>query len=167
MAETSRISREDRLGIGDMNKMFCKRFPKSSAPVLMMFIILAGCATPVKQAGNFRVETRDSAEIRILDAQARVKPGGLVVTGAIHFAPNLPPETVHSVDIVVTGPDGQEIRKFTSQYFPAPKPDKRKPQQAHFTMVTYSVPPAGTVIKVSLTPEPKPDELGEPAPESR
>lgn len=125
---------------------------------MIALMALSGCATSPKTSGSFPVELSSSPEIQITKAEAFVKPYGLVVTGKIHFAANLPAANVHSVDILITGPAGQEARKFTSQYFPAPKANKRKPQHAQFTMVTYSVPPAGSVIQVSLTPEPKPDQ---------
>ena len=153
-----------------------ERNPKpgwSSIPALVrplvsvVLVLLAGCATAPKPSGSFPVKISSSPPIEITSATARVEPYGLVVTGRIHCAPNLPAATMHSVDISITGPDGREIRKFTSQYFPAPKPDKKKPQRAHFTMVTYAVPPAGSVIKVSLTTEPKPGQPEEPTPENR
>lgn len=139
-------------------------------PALLACLLLQGCVAMPKSTGNFPVKVSSAGPVEITSATAHTAPYGLVVTGHIHIAPNLPAETVHSVDIDITGPDGVEIRKFTSQYFPEPKPGKRKPQRAHFTMVTYSVPPAGSAITVTLTPEPKPDELGEagqPAPENR
>jgi len=141
-----------------------KPFPSSGA--VMMCLALAGCATAPKPAGNFPVNASSTAEIQIANAKARVEPYGLVITGQVFLAPHLPVQTTHSIDIVISGPDGGQIRKFTSQYFPTPKANKRKAQRAHFTMVTYSVPPPGSVINVSLTPEPKPDEPEPPAPEN-
>lgn len=137
--------------------------------------MLAGCATAPKPTASFPVKvTASSGPVQITGATAHVVPYGLVVKGQIHIAPNIQIAAVHSVDVVITGADGNEIRKFTSQYFPAPKIYKKKPQQAHFTVVTYSVPPAGSVIDVSLTPEAKtehpgsyPELPGKPAPENR
>ncbi len=62
------------------------------------------------------------------------------------------------MDIIVTGPDGKGINNVTCAYYPTPKPDKKKPQQAHFTVVLYSVPQPGSTIEVLLTPAPIPDQ---------
>jgi hypothetical protein len=119
---------------------------------------LAGCATPSKPEGGFHVDVDSSPEIQITNVKALVEPYGLVLTGAIHLAPNLPPMSQHSVDIIVTGPDGAGIRKLTSAYYPTPKPDRKKAQHAHFTAVMYTVPPPGSMIDVSLTLQPTPDQ---------
>jgi hypothetical protein len=104
------------------------------------------------------VKISSSPQIQIADVKTRVERYGLVVTGAVRLAPNLPAGTQHSVDIIVTGPDGKGICKMTSAYYPTPKPGRKKPQHAHFTVVMYSVPPAGSSIQVELTPEPVPDQ---------
>ncbi len=142
------------------------------AVVLLACLALAGCAAP--PAGQMaRVDVSIQASggpVGITHAQARVQHYGLVISGGISIAPHTPAQTVHSVDIVIMGPDGAQIRKFTSQYFPAPRADRKKPQRAHFTMITYELPPAGSTVQVSLTPQPKvevPPPKGEPAPESR
>ena len=140
----------------------------SSSPVVLIVIacaVLAGCAAPSKSPAGYRVqvESKPASGVQIVSASARAESYGLVVSGAIHLAPNLPASSVHSVDIVVTGPDGKEIRKMTSQYYPTPKPGKKKPQKAHFAVVMYTAPPPGSVINVSLTPEIR---LAEPVPEN-
>ena len=53
--------------------------------------------------------------------------------------------------------NGKEIRKFTTQYHPEPRLNRPKAQIAHFTLVMANAPPAGSVIKVTLTPEPVSD----------
>lgn len=149
-----------------------------SAVIVLACATMAGCAITPKPTGSLPVKVNSSGPVEITSATALILPYGLVVKGMIHIGPNIQIAAVHSVDVSIAGPDGKEIRKFTTQYFPAPKIYKKKPQQAHFTLVTYSVPPPGSVISVSLTPEPKVDhpddqdgdslaETGGPTPENR
>ena len=144
--------------------------PRLPSIVLMAFLALAGCASTPRQAGsNFEtvIKGPTGGPIEITSARALVERYGLVVTGAISLAPYLPAQEVHSVDVTIKEPDKTELRTFTTGYFPAPKANKRKPQHARFTLMSYEVPPAGSVVEVSLTPQPKPEDPGQPAPENQ
>jgi hypothetical protein len=147
----------------------------STIAILAACLAIAGCATVHDHGAAFPVSIAPGAEqVRIVDATARVEPYGLVVRGDIAIAAHSPAPAVHSVDIVIAGPDKREIRKFTTLYFPAPKAGRKKLQRADFAIVTYEVPPTGSSVSVSFTPQPKqaepsipPSEPETPAPENR
>ncbi len=132
---------------------------KNTPPLLILLasLLLAGCAAPKKQAGNFRVDIQSSKDIQVTSAKAYSQPFGLVVTGKVVVKSMILSTEERTLDVVAIGPDGKEWKKLTTHYYPTPKPSKAKPQKAVFTVVMAAVPPDGSVIRISLTPPPKPE----------
>lgn len=132
----------------------------SFALVLFAILALAGCAADTGHHGDYRISTRSSdARVEIANVKTRVQKYGLVITGQVHIAPNINTTPVPlTVDIAVTGTDGKGAGKFTCAYYPIPKPNKKKPQTAHFTVVMSNVAPPGSSVDVSLTPPAVPDQ---------
>jgi hypothetical protein len=132
-----------------------RKLPGFVVAHFLVSIIVASCAAPAKTPGDYRIQTGPpTVDARITDAKAWTETYGLLVRGAVGIRPDITAAGIHSVDVDVMGPDGKEIRKFTTQYHPLPRLNRPKAQIAHFILVMANAPPAGSVIKVTLTPEP-------------
>ncbi len=122
-------------------------------------IALGGCATDAGHHGDYRVNSHSpEPRVEISHVKARVQPYGLVVTGQVHIAKNIVTPIPLTVDITATAPDGKGAGKYTCAYYPIPKPNKKKAQHAHFTVVMSAVPTPGSTIEVTLTPPAVPDQ---------
>lgn len=138
-------------------------FLKSPGLLFAALFVLSGCATHPKPAAAYRVETKSAPpDIEIESVHTRVESYGLVISGRVRLSENVPPSSHHSVDITIIGTNGREIRKFTSQYYPGQIAHRWfRPRVVHskFAMVMADPPPAGSVVRVSLTPVQKTDPI--------
>jgi hypothetical protein len=120
---------------------------------VFIVLVVGGCAASGPLSAGVRAESQSADAVQIRAVRLRTTGQGLQVYGTVRRATGYSSSSQRHLDVVVRGPDNAVLQHAAVSFSPNPiRRGRNSPASSTYALTLPTVPPAGSVIRVTVHP---------------